>query len=82
MPTAEHVCLFCNIARERIHIGNDNAYAIRDGFPVTHLHSLVIPKRHMPDYFGLTRDELLVIDELLRLLREEDPHPGHCCRRL
>jgi diadenosine tetraphosphate (Ap4A) HIT family hydrolase len=47
------------------------AYAIRDGFPVTPLHSLVIPKRHVPDYFGLEAEELLAIDRLLHQLRAE-----------
>ena len=69
--TTDDVCLFCNIPRERVHIENALAYAIRDGFPVTNLHSLIIPRRHTTDYFGLTRDELLAIDDLLRQLREE-----------
>jgi diadenosine tetraphosphate (Ap4A) HIT family hydrolase len=47
---------------------NRLAYAIRDGFPVTPLHTLIIPKRHVPDYFGLTRPEVnachLLIDQL------------------
>lgn len=70
-------CLFCSIPRERIVLENELAYAIRDGFPVTPLHSLVIPKRHVLDYFELTQQELLECDSLLRDLRsnvlESDP---------
>ena len=44
-------CLFCNISKERIILENDLAYAIHDGFPVTEMHSLVIPRRHIYDYF-------------------------------
>lgn len=46
------------------------AYLIRDGFPVADGHSLIIPKRHVEDYFGLTPDELLACDQLIRSARE------------
>ena len=64
-------CLFCNIPQERIVLENDLAYAVRDGFPVTEMHSIIIPKRHIPDYFDLTTDELLACDQLIRSLKEE-----------
>jgi ATP adenylyltransferase len=64
-------CLFCEIPLERIIASNELAYAIRDGFPVTPLHSLVIPKSHKIDYFSLSEDELLACDQLLRSLKEE-----------
>lgn len=62
-------CLFCSIPNDRIILENDLAFAIRDGFPVTEGHSLVIPKRHASDYFSLSSDELLACDLLLRELR-------------
>lgn len=64
-------CLFCEIPLERIIASNELAYAIRDGFPVTALHSLVIPKSHKIDYFSLSKDELLACDQLLRSLQKE-----------
>ena len=64
-------CLFCSITQERIVLENDLAYAVRDGFPVTEMHSIIIPKRHIPDYFDLTTDELLACDQLIRSLKEE-----------
>ena len=64
-------CLFCEIPPDRVITSNELAYAIRDGFPVTHLHSLVIPKSHKIDYFSLSKDELLACDQLLRSLKEE-----------
>ncbi len=54
---------------DRIVMSNRLAYAIHDGFPVTKLHSLVIPKRHAATYFDITADELLACDDLLRKLR-------------
>jgi len=64
-------CLFCHIENERVVAENDLANAIRDGFPVTELHTLIIPKRHVEDYFSLTQEELLACDELMRLLKDE-----------
>jgi diadenosine tetraphosphate (Ap4A) HIT family hydrolase len=55
---------------ERAIVNNELAYALRDGFPVTHLHTIVIPRRHVVDYFGLTHDELLACDALMRRVRE------------
>jgi diadenosine tetraphosphate (Ap4A) HIT family hydrolase len=65
------VCLFCEISQERVIASNELAYAVRDGFPVTTLHSLVIPKSHKTDYFALSKDELLACDQLLRSVRDE-----------
>lgn len=64
-------CLFCEIPPERVIASNELAYAIRDGFPVTPFHSLVIPKSHKIDYFSLSKDELLACDKLLRSLKDE-----------
>ena len=38
-------CLFCEIEESRIIAENELCYAIRDGFPVTEHHTLVIPRR-------------------------------------
>ena len=62
-------CLFCTIDQERIIEQNDLAYVIRDGFPVTEGHSLIIPKRHAVDFFELTRDETEACNDLLHLQR-------------
>ena len=58
-------CLFCSKDADRIVQENEHAYAIRDGFPVTDLHTLIIPKRHTKDYFSLTEEELLACHALL-----------------
>ena len=62
-------CLFCALPKERVIFENDLAYAIRDGFPITYLHSLIIPKRHLLDYFELTKEEVLACHDLIHLLR-------------
>ena len=63
-------CLFCTIPPERIVAQNALVYAIRDGFPVTPLHTLVIPKRHAEDFFELTEDEILACNQLILEVRQ------------
>ena len=53
-------CIFCNIESSRKIDEDDLFYVIRDGFPVTALHTLIIPNRHVETYFELTEDEVLV----------------------
>ena len=66
-------CLFCEVLktdRGRIVQENELAYATRDAFPVTGLHTLVIPKRHVTDYFGLTSTEASAIHDLILAQKE------------
>jgi ATP adenylyltransferase len=65
------MCLFCEIPADRVIASNDLAYAIHDGFPVTPLHTLIIPKRHVETYFDLTEAEILACNRLLSGRREE-----------
>ncbi|HSY26876.1 MAG TPA: HIT domain-containing protein [Burkholderiaceae bacterium] len=39
-------CPFCAIPSDRVVAANTLAFAIRDGYPVSKGHSLVIPRRH------------------------------------
>jgi diadenosine tetraphosphate (Ap4A) HIT family hydrolase/5-methylcytosine-specific restriction endonuclease McrA len=64
-------CLFCEMPSGRIVIDNELAYAIRDGFPVTNLHTLIIPKRHVKDYFGLRAPEINACNQLLKILKDD-----------
>ncbi len=51
--------------------------AIKDAYPVTKGHLLVIPKRHAPEYFDLSENERRDVDRLLKYLKqkmcEKDP---------
>lgn len=62
-------CLFCSVESRRIVAESELCYAIRDGFPVTPLHTLVIPKRHVADYFDLYQPELNAITRMLGEMR-------------
>jgi ATP adenylyltransferase len=70
-------CPFCEVPRERVVGEAELAYAIRDAFPVTLLHTLVIPKRHVRGYFDLGRPELNACHRLLerekKAIKKADP---------
>ena len=79
-PKFDPDCKFCypNI-KSRIIKGTDRGtvFAIRDGYPVTEGHTLVIPKRHVAEYFDLSDDERRDADSLMKHLKlkmtKEDP---------
>jgi diadenosine tetraphosphate (Ap4A) HIT family hydrolase len=62
-------CPFCQIPPERIVAQNAHAFAIRDGFPVSPGHTLIIPKRHVGSFFETTQEEKLALLELLEISR-------------
>tara|TARA_B100001245_G_C22894223_1_gene431300 strand:- start:6806 stop:7165 length:360 start_codon:yes stop_codon:yes gene_type:complete len=45
---------------------NDSFFAIRDNYPVSKYHTLLIPKRHVTDIFNLYGDETLSLFRLLQ----------------
>lgn len=71
-------CLFCQLSTDRIVHANDVGVAIRDGFPVSPGHTLVIPRRHVASFFELTDVErnglfALVFEARTRLVSEFNP---------
>ncbi len=58
-------CQFCDLPPARIVAKNELALAFRDGFPVTEHHTLIIPKRHVPDYFDLFQPERNAMQALM-----------------
>jgi diadenosine tetraphosphate (Ap4A) HIT family hydrolase len=65
-------CLFCSDdINGRIIEENGSVIAIKDKFPVTEDHTLILPKRHTPDYFTMTSIERQHSDELTRYLKNK-----------
>ena len=64
-------CLFCNIKKSGLDDENELAYSSYDTYPVSNLHCLIIPKRHVKDYFELTSDEVTACAELIKKMKEE-----------
>lgn len=61
-------CPFCEVGG-RVIAENGLAYVIRDTYPVTSLHSLVIPKRHAATFFDLYEPERRAMNLLLDGIR-------------
>jgi ATP adenylyltransferase len=70
-------CAFCELPPQRIIAENELALAFRDGFPVTEYHTLIIPKRHVSDYFDLFQPERNAMQALMEqqraLILQNDP---------
>ena len=64
-------CVFCQTVQAKIIAENELCYAVRDNYPVTRLHTLVIPKRHVADYFNLYQPELNAASALLSTLKAD-----------
>jgi len=66
MSNPNNPCIFCKIDKKNIIFENDYAYASYDSYPVSKFHSLIIPKRHISDFF-----ELKDTDEFLEWLEDQ-----------
>ncbi len=69
MAAPDASCPFCTLPTSRIILENDLAVVIRDAFPVSPGHTLVIPRRHVGSFFALEtreRDALLDLVDLAR----------------
>ena len=61
-------CPFCEITKhdeKRTIKENDLAFVVRDGFPISEGHALIIPKRHVASFFEITNEERQALMELL-----------------
>ena len=71
MRNPNNPCLFCNSEKSGINHENNLAYASYDTYPVSDYHCLIIPKRHVGDYFELTNEELIACNDLVKIVKEE-----------
>ena len=71
MRDPNNPCLFCNSKSSGVAHENDFAYASYDTYPVTEQHCLIIPKRHVVDYFELSNEELIACNDLIKIVKNE-----------
>ena len=64
-------CIFCNLDPSRIEDRNEFFVAIKDLYPVTEGHTLIIPSRHVESFFELTRDEEIAMLDMLSSQKEK-----------
>ncbi|WP_416150241.1 HIT family protein [Salipaludibacillus sp. HK11] len=60
-------CEFCEL--NTYILENDLAFVIYDKYPVTKGHALVIPKRHVADYFETSEEEKRAMQDLAEEIR-------------
>jgi len=78
---SENDCIFCNLEPDRIISESDYTVTIRDGFPVSEGHTLIIPKRHVQSFFELQAVEkaavLQALDEAKEILDQKFSTDGY-----
>jgi diadenosine tetraphosphate (Ap4A) HIT family hydrolase len=71
-------CPFCELPRDRVVAESALTVTIRDGYPVSPGHTLVIPKRHVASLTETTRDEQLALLDAIAAARaslDAELHP-------
>ncbi len=69
--TTAHPCPFCTLPQERILLSSEHGVVIRDGFPVSPGHTLVIPSRHVQSFLELEPAERNDLMDLLAQTRRD-----------
>jgi diadenosine tetraphosphate (Ap4A) HIT family hydrolase len=64
-------CPFCTIPDERIIAEDGPCFAIRDLYPVSPGHTLIIPRRHVASFRELTADEWAAVHRLAKAVFED-----------
>jgi diadenosine tetraphosphate (Ap4A) HIT family hydrolase len=63
-------CIFCRHRDDPdLLAANDMAIAFEAGFPVSPGHTLIVPRRHEPDFFALAADEQAAVIALVNPVR-------------
>ena len=71
MRDPNNPCLFCTTKKEDIIKENQFAYATFDSYPVSSQHCLIVPKRHIKDYFELNKEEVIGCDQLIKKIKNQ-----------
>jgi len=71
MSDPNNPCLFCNVKEKGKVKENDLAYASYDSYPVSDMHCLIIPKRHVKNYFELTNEEIIACNSLINDIKSK-----------
>ena len=71
MKDPNNPCLFCDSEKSGCAHENELAYASYDSYPVSEYHCLIIPKRHIKDYFDLSNEELIACNKLIKIVKKD-----------
>lgn len=65
-----NLCPFCSFHQSRIVAGSEIAIALKDAFPVTEGHTLVVPRRHVMNIYELSAEDQAEMWALVGKVRE------------
>ncbi len=71
MKDPNNPCLFCNTTNEEYVFENDLAFSTFDSYPVSEFHLLIVPKRHIKNYFELSNDEMIACNKIVLLSKNK-----------
>ena len=63
-------CPFCDLEEARIVSSSSAAFAIRDSFPLTEGHTLVIPRAHVKSLYDLSVEDQSAVWNLVSKVRQ------------
>ena len=66
-----NTCPFCNMETGRIQYENKKFFVIRDGFPISPGHTLIIPKLHIASLFELQDNDFIHLREAIHSAKAE-----------
>ena len=71
MKDPNNPCLFCNTTNKEYVFENDLAFSTFDSYPVSEFHLLIVPKRHIKNYFELSNDEMIACNKIVLLSKNK-----------
>ena len=65
-------CLFCELPEDKFEVLDENPHCLtlRDSYPVTEGHCLIVPRRHVETYFDMNAEEVLAANQLIHRARQ------------
>ena len=64
-------CQFCTISQDRVISDNNDFFVIKDGYPVTEQHSLIITKQHELLLSDMSEDQLLNMHRAIKAVKNQ-----------
>jgi diadenosine tetraphosphate (Ap4A) HIT family hydrolase len=58
-------CVFCNIEENKVLLKNELAFVIKDKYPHSKGHVLIIPYNHIENYFDLSKEDQNALNDLM-----------------
>ena len=71
MRDPNNPCLFCNVPSSDYIFENNLAFSTFDSYPVSKYHALIIPKRHVENYFDMSEEEVSSCNKLIKKMRNK-----------